>query len=87
MTSAERDYLNVVYNECDRPLTGYPQLLVRHLFDRFGFAPNDRVLEIGCGRGEFLQGFVACGARAYGVDRSPTAGEHSPDAIVTTCDL
>ena len=55
-----RDYVDVIYNEADRPLTQYPQKLARHLFERYSLRPGDRLLDVGCGRGEFLSGFMAC---------------------------
>ena len=34
MSTTKRDYVDVVYNEGDRPLTNYPDKLARYLFDR-----------------------------------------------------
>ena len=87
MSSAKRDYVDVVYNEQDRPLTAYPQQLARHLFDRFGLKQGDKLLDIGCGRGEFLRGFIDCGVAGYGVDQSRAAERFCPNAELRTADL
>jgi SAM-dependent methyltransferase len=80
MSEARRDYVDVVYNECDRPLTTYPAKLARYLFDRYRIKPGQKFLDIGCGRGEFLRGFMSCGVQGHGVDRSTAAQKYCPDA-------
>jgi SAM-dependent methyltransferase len=87
MSAAPRDYVDVVYNEADRPLTTYPDKLARHLFDRFGMRPGQRLLEVGCGRGEFLRGFIARGVKGHGVDRSQAAEKYCPEAELRCADL
>lgn len=87
MNTAKRDYVDVVYNEQDRPLTTYPQQLARHLFDRYGLNQGDKLLDIGCGRGEFLRGFIDCGVTGYGVDQSRAAERFCPNAELRTTDL
>jgi SAM-dependent methyltransferase len=87
LSQVNRDYVDVIYNETDRPLTDYPNRLARYLFDRYGIAKGAKLLEIGCGRGEFLQGFIDCGAEGYGVDRSRAAERYCPDAKLLVADL
>jgi len=87
MSSAKRDYVEVVYNETDRPLTAYPSKLARYLFDRFKIGAGAKLLEMGCGRGEFLQGFIDCGVKGYGVDRSRAAEKYCPQAELETADV
>lgn len=87
MSNPSRDYVAVVYNERDRPLTTYPDKLARYLFDRYEIKTGQKFLDIGCGRGEFLRGFIACGVKGYGVDRSRAAEKYCPDAELTTADL
>jgi SAM-dependent methyltransferase len=87
MMDRERDYVDVVYNERDRPLTSYPSQLARYLFDRYLLKQRDKFLDIGCGRGEFLRGFIDCGVHGYGVDRSRTAERYCPEAELLTADL
>ena len=87
MTDPQRDYVDVVYNEKDRPLTSYPSQLARYLFDRFNLKQGDKFLDIGCGRGEFLRGFIDCGVHGHGVDRSRTAERYCPEAELRIADL
>ena len=87
MSPAKRDYVDVVYNEQDRPLTTYPDQLARYLFYRYGLNKDLKLLDIGCGRGEFLRGFMNCGVKGYGVDRSRAAEKYCPEAELRTSDL
>jgi SAM-dependent methyltransferase len=82
-----RDYVQVVYNEQERPLTSYPGKLARHLFERYEIKAGQKLLEVGCGRGEFLRGFISCGIEGYGVDRSRAAQQYCPEAELSTCDV
>ena len=83
----QRDYVAVVYNEQERPFTTYPDQLARYLVSRYGIDPGHRLLDIGCGRGEFLRGFMDCGLQGYGVDRSRAAAQLCPEAELRTTDL
>lgn len=87
MSTTQRDYVEVIYNERDRPLTAYPAKLARYLFDRYGLEAGQKLLEVGCGRGEFLSGFIACGVKGYGVDRSRAAEKYCPQAELKSADL
>jgi SAM-dependent methyltransferase len=87
MSTTKRDYVEVVYSEQDRPLTAYPDRLARYLFERYDIKAGHKLLEIGCGRGEFLHGFIGCGVKGYGVDRSRAAEKYCPEAELSICDL
>ncbi len=87
MTGTKRDYVDVIYNERDRPLTSYPDKLARYLFDRYRLGRGQSMLEVGCGRGEFLRGFINCGLKGYGVDRSRAAERYCPEAELATADI
>ncbi|WP_081666811.1 class I SAM-dependent methyltransferase [Laribacter hongkongensis] len=78
----KRGYADVVCSEQDRPLTTYPEKLARYLFERFDLKPGDKLLDVGCGRGEFLSGFIQCGAVGFGVDQSRAAESYCPDATL-----
>lgn len=65
-----KDYLSVVYNEKIIPRTTYPTKLADYLCTRFNLKKNYRLLEIGCGRGDFLDGFKSFGLECSGVDIS-----------------
>jgi len=89
------DYIDITYNEHRLPLTSYPRKLTRYLFERFILTKitdsvkekDMKLLDVGCGRGEFLQGFVECGLQVYGVDQSSTALKYFPDAQLKISDI
>lgn len=87
MNTQSRDYVDVVYNEADRPLTDYPQKLASYLFNRYGLKRGDSFLDIGCGRGEFLKGFVSCGVNGHAVDTSTAASKYCPEAELRNSDI
>jgi SAM-dependent methyltransferase len=81
------DYLKVVYDESSHPYTEYPAQLCAYLFQVFGMQPGDRMLEPGCGRGEFLTHFKDLGLVCQGLDLSPEA-QHMSDGIdVDLCNV
>ena len=47
-----------------------PEKLSKYLFDFFKLKQKDKILDVGCGRGEFLDGFMKCGLDPYAVDQS-----------------
>jgi SAM-dependent methyltransferase len=87
MNPTKIDYVSVVYDETSRPLTDYPRLLSKNLFDRYGLMAGQCILEVGCGRGEFLRGFIDCGMQGYGVDQSRAAEKYCPEADLKVADL
>ncbi|MDA9696733.1 class I SAM-dependent methyltransferase [Candidatus Pelagibacter sp.] len=66
----QSNYLETIYNENTAPFTDYPKKLISYLFKRFKMSKNQKILELGCGRGEFLNEFVKCGLEVHGVDIS-----------------
>jgi SAM-dependent methyltransferase len=87
MNKNNRDYVEVVYNETDRPLTEYPQNLAKYLFNRYGIQKGVNFLDIGCGRGEFLKGFINCGVKGHAVDMSSAAQKYCPEAELRNSDI
>lgn len=85
--SPQRDYVAAVYNEEDRPFTQYPDKLARYLSLRYDLPPGSKILDVGCGRGEFLKGFIRCGLNGYGVDQSTIARTVCPEAEILQADL
>ena len=81
------DYLKIVYNTEDRPLTDYPEKLVNYLFEAFKLKKGLKFLEPGCGRGEHLNHFKGLGLEVYGLDISPEAAKLSPNLNISTFDL
>lgn len=63
------NYLQTVYNEKRTPKTNYPDKLVAYLSKRYKLVRGQSLLEIGCGRGDFLLAFKRAGFQCAGVDR------------------
>jgi SAM-dependent methyltransferase len=64
------DYVSVVYDENRTPRTEYPFKLASYLFKRFKMKKGERLLEIGCGRGEFVSAFQSLGLDCHAVECS-----------------
>jgi len=80
-------YLSVVYDEGSHPYTEYPKQLCHYLFQSFGLIKGMKMLEPGCGRGEFLTNFRELGLDVYGVDISPEATNFANKFPVELCDV
>ena len=80
--TGEKSYLDVRYAESARPYTEYPDLLTRYLSEEFlaGYS-GGRLLDLGCGRGEFLHGFAKLGFQASGADRSRPSRPRFPEPV------
>jgi len=87
MTDPGKDYVAIVYNERDRPYTDYPDLLARFLVNRYRLSSHHKLLDLGCGRGEFLRGFMRCGVQGYGADQSSAAAQLCSDAEIRIADF
>ena len=72
------DYLKVIYDTKSHPLNSYPRKLVMYLIKSFQLKKGDKLLEPGCGRGEFLNEFNNLGLECFGIDLSPLAGSLCP---------
>ena len=82
-----KNYLSVVYDEESRPYGDYPEQLCSYLFQSFDFKKGMKMLEPGCGRGEFLNNFKNLGLDVVGVDISPEAIEFENGFEVKLCDI
>ena len=69
----ELDYVEVLYDEKLKPFTDYPSRLSKYIFYTNNMKPNDKLIELGCGRGEFLKGFSDLGLDCFGLDKSDYA--------------
>ncbi len=87
MSAPKNDYVKVVYNEKDRPLTKYPKQLTGYLFERYKIASGSKLLDVGCGRGEFLKGFIEYGVLGYAVDQSSISKKYCPEAELRISDI
>ena len=64
----QKNYLETIYSVKNKPFTDYPQKFIYYLVKRFKIKKKQKVLELGCGRGEFLNEFINNGLDGYGVD-------------------
>jgi ubiquinone/menaquinone biosynthesis C-methylase UbiE len=87
LTNSQKDYVSVIYNEGDKPFTQYPDKLTRYLFSRYKLSKGVKILDLGCGRGDFLRGFIRCGLDGHGVDRSTIAKSVCPEVEILQSDL
>lgn len=86
-TGAAPRYLDVRYSQSQRPLSGYPVVLAEYLSQTYlQDYRGGTLLDLGCGRGEFLRAFEECGFRGFGVDREVTT-LYSFERPVRTADL
>ena len=83
----DRDYVRVIYNDQTRPLTEYPEKLTSYLWTRYNLNKGCRLLDIGCGRGEFTKGFINAGAEGYAVDQSYAILDYCADAFFKEVNL
>jgi SAM-dependent methyltransferase len=84
---AQNKYIETIYNEKDRPFTTYPSQLASYLFDRFHMQPGKKILEVGCGRGEFSKSFVNLGMEVHAVDQSDFIKNFAPKVHFKSCDI
>lgn len=82
-----KDYVSVVYDEKRTPRTDYPSKLVLYLFNRFNLKEKQKLLEIGCGRGEFLTAFQKLGLDCYGADMCDSSVKISGKLDVKKTDI
>lgn len=82
-----KNYIDVVYNSSARPFTDYPSKLSRFLYKKYNLKKGDKLLEVGCGRGEFLKGFIELGIDGYGVDQNDNAKKICLNSEIKIADL
>ena len=63
-----QNYLKVEYDSAQKPVTTYPDELAKYLFDRYDMKKGMRLLDNGCGRGDFLYAFERLGLETFGTD-------------------
>ena len=80
--TTKKDYVKVIYNEQDRPFTTYPDKLTKYLVDSYSLEQGKCILDLGCGRGEFLRGFMRAGLKGYGIDQSDAAKKICPETEI-----
>ena len=82
-----KNYLSVVYDEESHPYNDYPKKLCAYMFQAFGLKKGMKMLEPGCGRGEFLKNFNDLGLDVVGVDISSEAIDFNNALDVKVCDV
>lgn len=80
-------YISTVYDEKTHPYTVYPSQLCKYLFDRFNMNKGQRLIDIGCGRGEFLYNFKELGLIVNGIDCEEYSSNFLKDIEIRYIDL
>jgi len=75
------DYLDVTYDENDKPKTDFPFNLAKYIVDKFDLKKNNTILDVGCGRCEVLTAFGQLGLDISGVDASERIRGFAPKEI------
>jgi ubiquinone/menaquinone biosynthesis C-methylase UbiE len=78
-------YLLTTYRS--HAFTSYPSKLASYLALECGMEQGNSILDVGCGRGEFLEAFASLGLEAHGVDQSPANQVSSKGAEFTQADF
>ena len=81
------NYLSVVYDSKSHPYNNYPLKLCAYLYQIFKFKKGMKMLEVGCGRGEFLENFHKLGLNVFGLDISPEAKSFKEEFNIKICDV
>ena len=84
---ANKDYVEIIYNEGEKPITDYPSKMIKHFIDKYKIEENSKILELGCGRAEFLNEFHKNKMKAYGVDNSIYGKKLYPHLEIQKVDL
>ncbi len=84
---SENKYLETIYNEKSAPFSTYPSKLIKYLIDKAGLKQNQKILELGCGRGDFIVEFKKNGLEAFGVDLSNYSENFFPELNFSKVDM
>jgi ubiquinone/menaquinone biosynthesis C-methylase UbiE len=82
-----KNYLSVVYDEKSHPYNDYPMKLCSYLFNLFELKKGMKLLEPGCGRGDFLSNFKKLDLDVEGVDISSESLNFDNDLKIKLCDI
>jgi len=80
-------YLEVTYNQESKPYTDYPSRLSRYLFRRFKMRKGARVLDLGCGRGDFSKALKEAGLKVCGLDYERSDCLNLEEIDIGYCDI
>ena len=81
------DYVKYIYDENVRPKTDYPRKLINYLIARLGIPQGSKILDLGCGRGDFSQAFILSGMKVSAVDLSDWVTENYENIDFKKCDF
>jgi SAM-dependent methyltransferase len=81
------DYIKTIYDLKKKPLTTYPSIFIKHLISKYKIQNNSLILDLGCGRGEFLNELINNGMEGHGIDISDFAIEFCPKAKINVIDI
>ena len=80
-------YLETVYSEENAPFSEYPSKFVNFLIDKARLLEKQKILELGCGRGDFINEFKKKGLKTYGIDLSDYSKNYFPELTFSKVDL
>ncbi len=80
-------YIDVVYSVNKKPFSSYPEKLIKYLTNKYNLKKESKILEIGCGRGEFLNEFTKLGMNGFGIDLSNYADKFCENAEIKIVDI
>jgi len=83
----DKSYIDVVYGSNKKPFTAYPGKLIKLLAKKYNLKNDSKILEMGCGRGEFLNEFTKLGMSGYGIDLSSYAKDYCDNAEIKVVDV
>ena len=83
----DKSYIDVVYEAKKKPFTAYPEKLIKLLVKKYNLKKESKILEMGCGRGEFLNEFTKLGMSGYGIDLSDFAKNYCNNAEIKVVDV
>ena len=64
----DNKYLEVVYDLKNKPQTNYPKKLAKYLVKKYQINEGQKFLELGCGRGDFINEFFDLKLDTYTID-------------------
>lgn len=82
----KNSYTQIHYNEQLRPRTKFPRYLCEHIADNYFKSRKGRLLDVCCGRGEFIEIYNDLGFDAYGVDKDSVACNGALKVKITDVD-
>lgn len=81
------NYLKTIYSEENTPFSKYPKKLIDYFCRRLNLKENQKLLELGCGRGDFLNEFKKKNLVTYGVDISSYSKKYFADLNFEKVDI